>query len=197
MRFLFLDSRTNENSCTSTSEGTPDILKWWKAKASHPLPRSLCGSPDYLRACAWYSPSFAQFMLLVTLIWRWAKGLVPGRSKDQTVLRMTELFFSNSGCCFTLPLYGEVHHLENELCLQFQWGQLLWMGALYFSHLYLKKQGGTERDMKGSWPDCPSYPPQPAGWSQSSVVFLSFSQLIRIREVLSATDTPSFSRGQP
>lgn len=126
-------------------------------------------------ARAWYSPSFAQFMLLVTLIWHRAKGLVPGRSKDQTVLRMRELFFSNSGCCFTLPLYGEVHHLENEPCSHFQWGQLLWMGALCFSHLYPKTQGGTERDMKGSWPDCPSYPPQPAGWSQSSIVILSFS----------------------
>ena len=38
-------------------------------------------------------------------------------------------------------------------------------------------------------------PLQPVGWSQSSIVILSFSQLIRIREVLSATVTPGFRAG--
>lgn len=164
MRLLFLASRTNENSCTSTSEGTPDIFKWWKAKASHPLPRSLCGSPDYLSSmCLVLTLCFTQFMLLVTLIWRRAKGLVPGRGKDQTVLRMREFFFSNSGCCFILPLYGGVHHLENELCLQFQWGQLLWMGALCFSHLYLKKQRRNGERYERLMTRLP-FLPSPASW---------------------------------
>lgn len=68
MRFLFLDSRTNENSCTSTSEGTPDILNDGKPKQAIPYLGPFVVPQIISAACAWYSPSFAQFMLLVTLI---------------------------------------------------------------------------------------------------------------------------------
>lgn len=85
------------------------------------------------------------------------------KQRPNSVLRMREFFFSSSGCCFTLPLYGGVHRLENELCLQSQWGQRLWMKALCSSHLYPKKQRGSGERYERLMTRLP-FLPSPASW---------------------------------